>query len=117
MLRVSRVLFFAKFSSRLGNANFRYGTKSLSHINEFKEYNTISVRILDARLSRGPRNTLADSRGIVTRAEKCESVSLGRHDLIFYRCFSYVRHLLINANSEMRFNYNYYKTVLGTRNI
>lgn len=117
MSRVSRVLFFAKFLSRLGNANFRCGTKSLSHINESKEYNTISVRILDARLSRGPRNTLADSRGIVTRAEKCESVSLGRHDLIFYRCFSYVRHLLINANSEMRFNYNYYKTVLGTRNI
>lgn len=79
--------------------------------------NTISIRILDARLRRGPRNTLADSRGIVTRAEKCESVSLGRYDLIFYRCFSYVRHLLVNTNSKMRFNYNYYKTVLGTCNI
>lgn len=115
---MSRV--FTKFLSRLGNSNFSPRNKepiTLMNLRDTIQYNTISVRILDARLRRGPRNTLADSRGIVTRAKKCESVSLGRHDLIFYRCFSYVRHLLVNINSEMWFNYNYCKTVLGTRNI
>lgn len=71
--RVSRVLF-AKFLSRLGKREFSPRLRRARYINESKKYNTISVRILDAR--RGPRNTLADSHGIVTRAEKLKACPL-----------------------------------------